>query len=420
MSAAREVRQARSRASRASRVGPAAFTPVRTPAIHAADRPVQAHLSPADFPGNRRFPGEPLASEIIELALTASPDVRRAEVLLALCEDLLALLADQAEDDPGVDAPAFRLRIAEWREALRAETDPRRLRELSHRIAEECERLLARSRGHRADREAEFLDLVRVLREVIDTVRGEARQFENDLMRSTSAMERMVEIEDLRELKRELTREVRALKQVVVERQAAEAAHYERLGQRVTTLEESLAKARAEAATDALTGIPNRGTFDVTLREWLARAASGGAGFTLAMVDLDDFKRINDTHGHQVGDRVLMAAARLLQGSIEAGEIAARYGGEEFALLLTSPQASKARARLTAVQQRVAPAYEYDLAGERRFLTFTFSGGVTEYAAGDSPDTIVKRADEALYDAKRRGKNRVEARTRSLFRALMR
>ena len=239
-------------------------------------------------------------------------------------------------------------------------------------------------------------------------------------MRSTAAMERMVDLEDIRELKRELTRQVQSLRQAVADRQEAEARHYERLTARVSTLEDSLAKARAEAATDALTGIANRGAFDLALRERIARAARDGTGFSLAIIDLDDFKRINDTHGHPVGDRVLMAAARLLQGGVEAGELAARYGGEEFALLLASPQASKARARLTAVQQRVAPAYEYDLAGERRFLTFTFSGGVTEYAAGDSPDTIVKRADEALYDAKRRGKNRVEARTRSLFRALMR
>ena len=105
---------------------------------------------------------------------------------------------------------------------------------------------------------------------------------------------------------------------------------------------------------------------------------------------------------------------------MEAGELAARYGGEEFALLLAPAQASRARARLIALQQRVAPAYEYDLGGERRFLTFTFSAGVTEYAAGDTAETLVKRADEALYDAKRRGKHRVEVRTRSLLRALMR
>nr|MCU0255494.1 hypothetical protein [Vicinamibacterales bacterium] len=111
-----------------------------------------------------------MSSEIIELALAPSHELRRAETLLALCGHLLVLLGDQVADDPAVDAPTFRLRIAEWRESLREEADPDRLRQLTRRIVEECERFLERTRGHRADREAEFLDLVRVLREVVDAV----------------------------------------------------------------------------------------------------------------------------------------------------------------------------------------------------------------------------------------------------------
>jgi PleD family two-component response regulator len=79
----------------------------------------------------------------------------------------------------------------------------------------------------------------------------------------------------------------------------------------------------------------------------------------------------------------------------------------------------QAKQRLTALLARVAPAYEYEQQGEKRFVTFTFSAGVTDWASNDTPETIVKRADEALYDAKRRGKKRVETRSRSLLRALI-
>ena len=358
--------------------------------------------------------------ELIELSLSHSPDRRRAEALLSLCRHLLGLLGDHAPEDAALKADAFRRQVDEWRRELAEEDDPDRLARLARRIVAECDDFLDRTRTHRADRDAEFLGLIQVLREVIDTVRGEARQFEDDLIRSATTMERMVEIDDIRELRQALAREVKALREVVAERQAAEARQYDTLSTRVQTLEQSLVTARSEAATDALTGIPNRGAFDLAIREWLARAARDGRPFTLAMVDLDDFKRVNDSHGHQVGDRVLIAAARLLHSGLQEGEFVARYGGEEFALLLSSPSVGKAKQRLTALLDQVAPAYEYDLAGEKRYLTFTFSGGVTDWTASDTPDSLVKRADEALYDAKRHGKRRVETRSRSFLRALIR
>ena len=232
-------------------------------------------------------------------------------------------------------------------------------------------------------------------------------------------MERVIESQDIRELKRTIAKEIGALRHAIVERQKAEARTTERLAAQVKSLEENLKKARAEASTDALTGIPNRGAFDVALREWIERAAKGGTPFTMGMVDLDDFKKINDTHGHPVGDRVLIAATQLLTDAIEYGEVVARYGGEEFAVLMHLPTVARAKARLTEVLQRIAPAYEYDIGNERRLVTFTFSAGVTEYASGDTPESIVKRADEAMYEAKRKGKKRVEVKTRSFLRALV-
>ena len=356
--------------------------------------------------------------QIIELALNHPPDARRAEALLTLADRLLALLAEHGPDEEAASSHSFRTRIEEWRDELAHEQDPDRVVRLARQIVLEVDGFLDQARKSRADREAEFVDLVRVLREVLDSVRGDSRKFEADLIRSTAEFERMVEIEDIRELKRTLAREVGALKKAVEERQATEATQYEKLLGRVNTLEENLVRARAEASTDALTGIPNRGAFDLTIREWLGQAQRGGPGFALAMVDLDDFKKVNDTHGHQVGDRVLLAAARLLAGGVEPHELASRYGGEEFALLMRGT-ASQGRDRLNALMKRIAPAYEYSQGSERKFLTFAFSAGVTEYQGGDTPESLVKRADEALYDAKRKGKHRVETRGRSILRALM-
>ena len=361
-----------------------------------------------------------MPSPPIALSLSDSPAFRRAEALLALSERLLDLMAAHAPDDTALRAHELRARLDGLRHNLRAERDARKLADLSHEIAEECGAFLDRTGAYRSDREAELIDIVNVLREVIDAVRGDSLHFENELVRSTTAMGRMVEIEDIRELKRALAREVLTLRQTVAERQTKEARHYATLTSRVHSLERSLVSARAEATTDSLTQLLNRGSFDAAVRGWVAQASQQGATFAVAMVDLDDFKRINDTYGHSVGDRVIIAMAQLLRGMVEHGEVVSRFGGEEFALLLNATTAAKARDRLAELLVRLPDSYESEQQGEKRSVTFTFSGGVTSYVAGDTPESIVKRADEALYDAKRRGKNRIETRPQSFLRGLVR
>ncbi len=369
--------------------------------------------------GRRSPPGRAVNSTLTTLSLSQSPVRHRADALHALCERLLDLLAEHAPEDASVDAAAFRGALAARREELRFEEDPDQVSRLTRAIAVECDGFLDRTRTYHSDREGEFADLVHVLREAVEAVRGESLKFETDLMRSTTEMGRMIELEDIRELKRALTQEVQTIRTAVAERQQNEAKHYETLTSRVRSLEQSLIKAQAEAATDALTTLPNRGAFDVALREWAARAARNGQAFTVAMVDLDDFKRINDTYGHPVGDRVITTTALLLGGAVTGSEFVARFGGEEFAMLLTAPSAVKARDRLRALLDRLPPRFEYQQDGQQRFVSFSFSAGVTAWVEGDTPDSIVRRADEALYDAKRRGKNRVEMQPRSLLRGLI-
>ncbi len=360
-----------------------------------------------------------MSTQLIELALNQPQDARRAHALLSLADQLLYLIGQHLPEAATRKAATLRQRIDAWRSALQKEQDPFELAALAREIVQDCEVMLSRLRAEAADREAEFVDLVATLRSVVDAIRGDSSRFDAEMQRSAQAMEKMVDLQDIRELKRSLIREVAILRATLEERQKAEAKTTARLAGQVKTLEENLKKARAEAATDALTGIPNRGGFDIALREWLARATRENTPFTLAMIDLDDFKGINDSHGHQVGDRVLIAATQLLSDALEYGEVVARYGGDEFAVLLHTPALAKARTRVGAVMQQIAPSYEYEVNGEKRFVTFTFSAGVTEYAAGDTPEAIVKRADEALYDAKKRGKKRVEAKTRSFLRALV-
>lgn len=150
------------------------------------------------------------------------------------------------------------------------------------------------------------------------------------------------------------------------------------------------------ARTDALTGLPNRRAWDEGLERELARARRFGEPLCAVLLDLDHFKDFNDQHGHQAGDEQLRAAAALWHGSLRATDLIARYGGEEFAVLLTATSLPRAREVVEALRRSV-PGNE------------TVSAGIAEWDRSESGVELVARADRALYEAKRTGRDRTVA-----------
>jgi diguanylate cyclase (GGDEF)-like protein len=156
------------------------------------------------------------------------------------------------------------------------------------------------------------------------------------------------------------------------------------------------------AATDGLTGIANRRTFETALAREVFRASHKGEPMSLVMVDIDQFKQLNDAHGHQAGDHILAEVASLLASSCRDCDIPARYGGEEFAVIL--PGATVAQSLDTAERLRRL------IAGATTTLPITASLGVATFPAhGPDAEALVRAADHALYVSKREGRNRVSA-----------
>jgi diguanylate cyclase len=179
----------------------------------------------------------------------------------------------------------------------------------------------------------------------------------------------------------------------------------------IEALRQNLAAMQHEAMTDALTGINNRKSFELCLRSAAHEAVDSGEPLSLLFIDIDHFKRFNDTYGHQLGDQVLRLVARTLTDCVKGRDTPARYGGEEFAILL--PQTRVADAMLLAEQIRKTMMRRKIVSktsgGE--YGNITLSIGVSGYVPGETLNAMVERADAALYCAKRRGRNLVIAET---------
>jgi two-component system, cell cycle response regulator len=157
---------------------------------------------------------------------------------------------------------------------------------------------------------------------------------------------------------------------------------------------------RAAASTDGLTGVGNRRHFDATLTATMARAETDGQPFAITLIDLDHFKRLNDEHGHLVGDEALRAAADAITAASDDRSMVARYGGEEFVVIIQDASAGRA----VAVAERIRRA----IADVTVPVPVTASIGVAFWPAhGRRPGTLLASADAALYEAKATGRNRV-------------
>jgi diguanylate cyclase (GGDEF)-like protein/PAS domain S-box-containing protein/putative nucleotidyltransferase with HDIG domain len=169
------------------------------------------------------------------------------------------------------------------------------------------------------------------------------------------------------------------------------------------SLEERCQTLYAQATKDPLTKVANRAEFDRVLALFIEAHLETGFPCSLIMADIDFFKRINDTHGHQVGDEAIIAFAEHLKSMCRSGDLVARYGGEEFAVLCADCNNATAARRAESIRKSLAERTHRDL-GNRGF---TASFGVTELQLGDKPETMLRRADRALLQAKDQGRNQV-------------
>ena len=184
----------------------------------------------------------------------------------------------------------------------------------------------------------------------------------------------------------------------------AQQRHLERINRQ---LQNAMTRLEDVAIRDSLTDLFNRRHFMERIDEEFSRASRRRSPLHLALIDLDHFKQINDTWGHQAGDQVLVRFAETARNTLRRSDLVARYGGEEFVILFTDGQASDIRQVLERLRASLSALH---FGGQPGF-TVTLSAGLASWQPGDTVDSLFHRADQALYRAKQAGRNRLEEAT---------
>lgn len=332
--------------------------------------------------------------------------------ILPQLERLLDLLKDALIDpDEGPEREPVLARIADYRQALHAGV-AERIEACGEALLSVCSQTIERHKKHRLSMRTEIADLVKVFNDVTATVAGEGKAAAAEMAESATRFQALGQISDIRLLKDRLSREVVRLRETAKSREERWNGVVSSLKGKVETLEEQLVASQQEATLDPLTSVANRRLFDRSLKVFMK---DGSRRFGLVFIDVDDFKHVNDEHGHEAGDKVLQAVASVFATSVRSHDLVARMGGDEFAVLLENVTLMQATARVTQIVSTLGPTLARD-----GLPHATVSCGVAEFSAGDTPQSITKRADEALYDAKRQGKGRVGQRAAPLIRDLRR
>ncbi|HEY3285002.1 MAG TPA: GGDEF domain-containing protein, partial [Armatimonadota bacterium] len=232
--------------------------------------------------------------------------------------------------------------------------------------------------------------------------------FHRSLITRFGEVEGLVRIPDLPTLRKSLTFQVSGLRTAVQDKDRQDSDQMASLQQEILRLEGRLVEATVEAQTDPATGAHNRRALDAYLKELVAEAELGSQSFCVAMVDMDGLKAINDTHGHQIGDRAILALVQCLRAGIRQSDFLARYGGDEFALVLVGIGREPARAQAERLLRTLHQgSYSFQREGQDHKIGLRASLGLSFYRAGDTPETLLGRADRAVYQAKQAGKGRV-------------
>jgi diguanylate cyclase len=331
--------------------------------------------------------------------------------LQPLLEKLLLLIKEKTcADRASRDRAQLGQRLENLCRSLLDAENRKKAMDLAEPIVELCAKLLEATPAKASN--TEIVAAITLVRDAVASIDGVEQTLQRSLVESAEKFEALRDLDSLQQMKLGLAKQVESLRQISSKRELQWRRQMASVERKIRTLETQLAATRLEARHDSLTGLVNRRSVEASFKLF----QDVRRPFVLALFDVDDFKKINDTHGHLAGDTALKTIATTLQASVRSHDVVGRFGGDEFIVMMVDVPLALAERRLVAVMQNLR-AMPPVIDGAAKL---TVSCGVSEFSAGDTFETLVARADQALYDAKRAGKNRLGVKSMPYIRDLTR
>jgi len=355
---------------------------------------------------------EPDLIKIDDLAAQLENSVKKNDFFQLSIRALLQFVKDFSLDLKELNSDEFKIEISKLSDEFSKEQRLKKIQKQFEKYKKFIGAYIVRYKKYLNDRESELKDIIDILTNAMVTLDTENQQYNQKLLQQSEKLEQITFLDDIKKLKQALIHEIEQIRETVKEKQSRDSVKLDSLSKQVNTLNNQLEKARAESATDGLTGIYNRKAFDEQIEGLVKKNAISRAPFSLLMLDIDDFKKINDNYGHQTGDRVILAVISKCRQSIRGEDFLARYGGEEFAIILPGASLKNALKKANFICKSIAATrYCLDDVPGSPILSITISIGVSYLQRADTVAAVTRRADKALYAAKFAGKNCVFAET---------
>lgn len=299
---------------------------------------------------------------------------------------------------PGLGG-GLKQKLGELQAALTAKMTPEQVQATDRALQEQVQEWGRRTAGHHRDQTAEVKELLLVMARTAESVGVRDQRCAGQMTEVTARLKKIVSLDDLTEIRASIEESAAELKSSVERMTNEGKAAVEELRREVKVYQEKLEEAEELASRDTLTGARNR----MCMENMIESRIAAGMAFCVAMVDIDGFKKVNDTHGHLTGDELLKQFATELRSACRKTDVIGRWGGDEFVILLDCGL-NEATGQIERLRKWVCGDYTVGSASGTLKLRLDASIGLAEHLPPESLKALIGRADAAMYERKKEGK----------------